>query len=1134
MARPIRWLHLSDLHYGCPGKELWEQVEEKFFADVESQLRRLGPPDLLIFTGDLAYSGKAEEYAQVDAFLEELLGRIAGAGSPEPVLVAVPGNHDVARPEGRALREYHVLRSFDGTTDDSVVAGLYDELWKRRDASFIDGLFPGYRAWFERRARPQLEKRTKTFYCSHFPCDFTAVVEPEGAFPLVLVGLNSTWMQYSGDDFDGKLLIPFEQFRAALAPLEERKAYSGFDGARSLLLMHQPPDWLSLKGRDLFYESIYQPSRFTACLFGHMHKANSTLFQSGGGLPRVFLQSPSLFGLEHWGKKEEDRALGYSWGQLEDDGELRLWPRKLDRRHDKVWSFGHDPGFHEDLEGVLLRPGERSRSKVAVEQRGVDLRPYLARLIERTETLEIRGIAGDRNQAAISPPIENLYTPLRMRGGGGWQSAVGGEALQAVLGRSRRVLIEGDPGAGKTTFLRFAACMLARDADGRPCPGQRSWSEQHLGLKLEKPPVPIFLRLAGLVPLLSTDSRSDDRLRLLELLATEWQSALLDREYWQRLLEEGGAWLLLDGLDEVADLQLRSRLFEIVKDATVKWQAPLVVASRPFQTEKLVEMGFLVATVEPFGKEEIEAFLAFWTAAVHRQDPRRAREGQSGRYLERLQEAILTRPQVRALARNPVMLTCLCVVHWNRGDLPDVRSRVYEAVIYWLLNARAELRRERTGVEPDLAQRALSRLGLGAMSSPGGKQSILEMGSAVAAVRPVFERFFQGDEASALERRIERWLLFECESSGVVEELAGGRLRFWHLTFQEFLAALELARGEMAHWWPVLAERFDQAQWWETTELFVTCLYDLGRPESVDQLFERLLTAGGEKRDLRTDARMVGVVGRLLQPLQVCGYRPAPELQAAYDTARHRTMAIFEPEGAVQVPIGERIAAAEALGRCGDPRLRPEVGNFRAVPDTAVLLGKYPVTVEEYQRFVDARGYEDERWWEDGWAVKEKEGWENPGSWEGQLATPNRPVVEVSWWEAMAYCRWLSDQRGVAIRLPTEGEWQAAATHPKGEYPWGKAEPDEELANFKHNVGRPTPVGVYPQGAGIHGHFDLAGNIWEWCIDAVGEGSCHLQGGAWYESGSNLRSLFYRRVRPEHRVDYVGFRVSCPAEMRAS
>jgi len=98
----------------------------------------------------------------------------------------VPGNHDVAWPSGRAALLYRILRSFDGTVDDPEVAAIHEELWKKQDASFIDALFPGYRLWFERRVRPRLEARATSVHFSHFPCDFTAVVEPAGAFPLTL------------------------------------------------------------------------------------------------------------------------------------------------------------------------------------------------------------------------------------------------------------------------------------------------------------------------------------------------------------------------------------------------------------------------------------------------------------------------------------------------------------------------------------------------------------------------------------------------------------------------------------------------------------------------------------------------------------------------------------------------------------------------------------------------------------------------------------------------------------------------------------------------------------------------------------------------------------------------------------
>lgn len=1178
--RPIRWLHLSDLHCGCKGRAVWEQVEEEFHRDLDQHLEKLGPPDLLLFTGDLAFSGRSKEYAEVDRVLDAVFERLGRSGVAEPILLAVPGNHDVAWPSTpRDRRNFFVLESFDGTTDNPVVAEIHDELWREKDPdiSFIEPLFPGYIEWFERRVRPALERRAQRAHFSHFPCDFVAEVEPEGAFPLAVLGLNSTWIQYTGGDFDGKLLIPIEQYRSAIAPPEGKPAEVFERNAHTLMLVHQPPGWLSEKGREIFDASIYRPRHITACLFGHMHEGNNTLFQSAGGEPRVFLQSPSLFGVEKWGKSGEDRAFGYSWGQLGHDGEIRIWPRKLDRRGDGVWSFGADPGFHERPEGgVLLRPGQGSSQQVAVEQRGIALDRYLAHVISQTDTLEIRGIAGDRNQSAVCPPIENLYTPLRMRAahrlhrglrsdpdggldadlGPGAMERAGTVNLREVLSESERILIEGEPGAGKTTFLRLVACMLARDASGLPCPGEKSWRHAHLGLATAEAAIPVFLRLAALVPLLSADPapkapRLDDRSRLLDLLEAELHAADLpeafDRGYWQKLFEEGKVWLLLDGLDEVDDLALRERVFTIARDAITQWPGPVVVASRPFQTETMTAMGFRVAVVEPFRPQEIQTFLEYWSYALYRQDKALAMRGKAERYRERLEGAILSRPKVRALARNPVMLTCLCVVHWNRGDLPDVRSRVYEAVIRWLLNARANLRLERFELDPDFAERALATLALHGMGTAQGKQSILGLDESVAIVAPAFERARPGATIEERSNLAHHWLLFECEGSGVVEEVAGERLRFWHLTFQEFLAALELARMERETWWPILKRHLERAAWRETSELFVTCLYDLGRPERLDWLLGQILShrqaegvepgADAAESTLATEARTVGTIGRLLQPLRRCGYEPATALHRTYEEAGERAMAIFTVEGAGRVPVADRIAAAEALGQGGDPRLKPETfeSNLVAVEGQMWKLAKYPVTVAEYKHFVDERGYEDRRWWsEGGWSQKSEDDWSEPGDWEGQLETPNRPVVRVSWWEAEAYCHWLSDLRGLRLRLPKQAEWEVAATHPQGDYPWGAEEPNTELANYDEgNVGHATPVGVYPRGNGPYGHCDLAGNVWEWCLDELDGGVGRpLRGGSWLYDAGALRSAFRDGDWPRYRFDLFGFRLlSCPPSL---
>ncbi len=110
-------------------------------------------------------------------------------------------------------------------------------------------------------------------------------------------------------------------------------------------------------------------------------------------------------------------------------------------------------------------------------------------------------------------------------------------------------------------------------------------------------------------------------------------------------------------------------------------------------------------------------------------------------------------------------------------------------------------------------------------------------------------------------------------------------------------------------------------------------------------------------------------------------------------------------------------------------------------------------------------------------------------------------MVEVSWFEAEAYCRWLSEIRNRKVRLPTSEEWLAACAT-GGEYPWGHTEPTPEHAAYDANVDAPTPVGIYPLGAGRHGHLDLAGNVWEWSADEYGtadnEGRWYAwRGGCW-------------------------------------
>lgn len=109
-ATTIRWLHISDLHMGCRGKEVWWQVRSEF---KESIRKHFQPIDMILVTGDLTFSAQPKEFELFNTFLDELLGWLHAAGQgADPLVIAVPGNHDLAWPAERQLRNFRVLENF--------------------------------------------------------------------------------------------------------------------------------------------------------------------------------------------------------------------------------------------------------------------------------------------------------------------------------------------------------------------------------------------------------------------------------------------------------------------------------------------------------------------------------------------------------------------------------------------------------------------------------------------------------------------------------------------------------------------------------------------------------------------------------------------------------------------------------------------------------------------------------------------------------------------------------------------------------------------------------------------------------------------------------------------------------------
>jgi len=194
----------------------------------------------------------------------------------------------------------------------------------------------------------------------------------------------------------------------------------------------------------------------------------------------------------------------------------------------------------------------------------------------------------------------------------------------------------------------------------------------------------------------------------------------------------------------------------------------------------------------------------------------------------------------------------------------------------------------------------------------------------------------------------------------------------------------------------------------------------------------------------------------------------------------------FPPE--ILVPAGEF-----TMGTSTEPWALDNERPAHAVQVDGFWIDTTPVSNAAYAAFVEAGGYDDQRWWSaEGWAHRVEAGLRAPSSWQhdnGQWwrtrfgavepVPPDEPVQHVCWYEAEAYARWAGK------RLPTEAEWEKAARHDPAtgrsrRFPWGDDDPTPEHANLGQRHLQPAPVGSYPDGASPLGVRQLIGDVWEW------------------------------------------------------
>jgi serine/threonine protein kinase len=318
------------------------------------------------------------------------------------------------------------------------------------------------------------------------------------------------------------------------------------------------------------------------------------------------------------------------------------------------------------------------------------------------------------------------------------------------------------------------------------------------------------------------------------------------------------------------------------------------------------------------------------------------------------------------------------------------------------------------------------------------------------------------------------------------------------------------------------------------------------RYQSVGQMVEALRKAVTEAPvpdevvapPLPAEKREKPIVVKELEPAHPP--RPAPPNGTMTTEMRPTDMVRylpFEPE-MIPIPAGEFLMGS-------DPSVDKDAWDEEQPQHTLHLpdyhLSRTPVTNAQYAVFVQATGHR----LPDHWKGKFRKGG-NPPRGKG-----DHPVVNVSWHDAVAYCRWLAEVTGRPYRLPSEAEWEKSARGSDGRiYPWGNQWDATQCNSEKGGEGDTTPVGTYPQGASPYGLLDMAGNVLEWTRslwggdweepsfkypydpadgredpDAPGDILRVLRGGSFYLNAKYARCAVRTRLIPNYFGMSSGFRV---------
>ncbi|QSJ18522.1 HEAT repeat domain-containing protein [Nostoc sp. UHCC 0702] len=366
-----------------------------------------------------------------------------------------------------------------------------------------------------------------------------------------------------------------------------------------------------------------------------------------------------------------------------------------------------------------------------------------------------------------------------------WEQQSSGKrfSAQELLKESSRnkFVVLGEPGIGKTTLMSYFAVMLAEQ------------QAEKLGLSADLDLLPILIKIRDL-----GKASKKNILEYIRNFANSIHVKELPKGFFEHWLEDGKALILLDGLDEIAKPSDRSEFVKIIHSFIGQYsQNRVIITSRPagYSREFFGTDEFPHYQLEKFDDSQIDLFIQQWYNSRLPNKPEEAKERQ-----ESLKKALATQERIKLLARNPLLLTIIALIHRYDAHLPRQRYKLYEQAVDTLLinwDASKDIEsRKFNYIQLDDIKTLMQRLAywIHSQGEAGNQEGgtlidrdelIMQLSKYIRELKYQVEKHQAQAEAKRLVEHI-------TERCGLLNEQGQDRYGFVHKTFQEYLTAQEI------------------------------------------------------------------------------------------------------------------------------------------------------------------------------------------------------------------------------------------------------------------------------------------------------------------------------------------------------